>query len=299
MNLLVTMTAATRPAYTVRAIRAVRYAGYRGPILISVDHLGEESDRVLDAIEAEAQKSRLEIATRVNKPALGLWGPQNNAWSVYDWAFEERGAEAILAIEDDCILSPDAGELCEWFIRRVSWPYPSHSFKGVGGTCEICGYARRVTGPHQAGDEDYLFLSLANNTPSEGGRPLDLWESIHVNSPWAWCFTLDAWRKIRRRWNSKTTAPIGWDWSLQYNMNLNHWRSLVPALARAKNVGLQGSSTNADRWYLDHLKDAEVSDGTHGSNYRIVPPVCPDSELNWNEPWMDAEADREFGRVSV
>ena len=258
MNLAVTITAARRADYLVKAIRAVRAAGYEGVIHVSVDCTnGRISWGVADAARGEVG-----TLVRLNDPMLGLWGPHNNARAAYEWAFAD-GAQAVLAIEDDCILSPDALEVVKWYLTTAA--------------------------------DRYLLLSLGNNTPNAGGRPLDVWESCHINSPWAWCFTREAWEWMAPKWNYKRVNPIGWDWSLSFRMANERRKSLVPALPRARNIGADRGSTGGEPWYQQHLADAEASDRSHGAEFRIreiAPVALGAAGLKWTEPWMAWEMQR-------
>lgn len=256
MNLAVTMTACRRPQHAADAVRSVREAGYIGKIVISID--AGECSREVEAKLHEVEGTDIQY----NDPPIGLWANKNNAYHVYERALRDPSVDAILAIEDDCVLSPDAIDLCHWFLDNAT--------------------------------DRYKFLSLASNIPNEGGRPLDLWEMTLIASPWAWCFTRESWVEIRQGWNCKTLAPTGWDWSLIYRMAVQHWKSLAPALPRARNTGGTGSSTGAEQWWREHLRDAAFSDRHYGTDFRICPPIVSDNDLKWGEPWMHDEAMRDF-----
>ena len=246
MNLVVAMTAYRRPVHTARAIRALEIADRCASLCVLIDKFGDgEIQKDLRTIVNFTGNS-LSCYCKMETERIGLWQRENVQYCAYQAAMEWNPVtEAILGIEDDCVLSPDAMALCRWFLEL----------------------------PER---DDYLFLNLANcNRPEDClGRELDVVESPRIVSPWAWCFTRRAWEeKIKPQWNHLTGeggAPKGWDWSLSDSMEKNGWKSLMPVLPRAKNIGRDLGENGGAGLFDETLAKAAVSDGTFGTDFRLV-----------------------------
>ena len=134
--------------------------------------------------------------------------------------FDGLKSDCYVSIEDDCVLAPDALHLADWFFEHHARQYP--------------------------------FLSLGRASKTGWERPDDILETPVIESPWAWCFTRDSWHWIRPRWNCKTVAPTGWDWSLTYTMAVNQQTALAPVLSRATNIGRDGGTHGTPEWWDEH-----------------------------------------------
>ncbi len=260
----ITVTARRRPIELARCLRAIDTASVKALGEATIPHVSiDESDdedetRACIAVVREMIPSN-RIA--VNRPKLGLWPYKNNAYATYDWVFA-GGAQAVLAVEDDCLLSPDALQLCYWFLALPN-----------------CS--------------DYLFLNLANcNRPEQtAGRELVCVESTRIESPWAWCFTRAAWeRRIEPGWQCKQLPPRGWDWSLSYRMAVMGWKSLTPVLPRARNIGRSLGENGGALLFDETLAQAAWSDGTWGDEYVLEQSAEP---LAYETAWMKAEAEKD------
>lgn len=234
VNLACTVTAQRRTVELRRCLNAL--GRFFMPIYVSVDGGESESPDVYEiAQEVEYY--------RYNASPFGLWGNPNNASATYDWAFGSEDYNAVIAIEDDCVLAPDALALCLWFLTDA----------------QEQGY--------------YMFLSLANcNRPDAClGRETDIVESTCIDSPWAWCFTRRMWEeRLRPQWNWRKDPPVGWDWSLSSSMEKHGWKSLCPVLPRAKNIGRDLGANGGAEIFDQTLALAAFSDGSWGNDYRIV-----------------------------
>lgn len=261
MNLVCAMTAYRRPEHTARAIRSL-LGEY---VHVFVDRFNDDptmQGQIIKVIECQDVSP---LTYTVASYHVGLWATKNAHFQCIEGLREVVAWEALLMIEDDCVLSPDAISLCRWFLSL----------------------------PNR---EEYLFLNLANcNRPSAClGRELDVVESTRIESPWAWCFTREAWEsKIRPIWNSKKVNPRGFDWSLTYHMALNQWKSLMPVLPRAKNIGRELGENGGAEIFDSTLAIAAASDGTWGDEYRLVKTEEP---LSWWESWMDDERNADGAR---
>jgi len=273
MQLAITVTAQRRPQHLARCLRSIyitrstadplprRWDSVDLYVSIDESEVPTESNR---CVETARRQTVAVWETRLNSPAFGLWERENNAFRTYEWAFETSGADAVLAVEDDCVLSPDALLLCDWFLA------------------------------HHA--DEYLFLNLghAETEWSAAGKENDLVERTRITSPWAWCFTRTAWESvIRPSWQCKTLPPRGWDWSLSYLMAQRHLKALVPVLPRAFNTGRELGANGGADVYDRTLGRMPWSDGTWSDpdGYQLV--RAADSVLSWRDPAWNAEAEKD------
>lgn len=264
MNYAVTMTAWRRPHTVARALRALDIAGLQNCMLyVSIDYHDDESWKgIVQAVEQARFHGLVEKKWRVNNPPFGLWPRENNAYQTYEWAFSE-GADAVLALEDDCVLSVDALQMTEWFLAH---------------------FARK-----------YLFLSFANGNRCDDvlGKEMEVVESAMIDSPWAWAFSREAWEKTKPWWNCKQLEPKGWDWSLTTAMAINKWISLCPVMSRAKNIGRENGATGGLVYWDENLKHSAFSDGTFGCDYKVQ--TVPN--LQHVQYWMASELDALMAKV--
>jgi hypothetical protein len=181
----------------------------------------------------------------------------HNAWC-FDAMFQGGSTDFNVAVEDDCILSPDALELATWFYEDLQ-------------------------------RDKYLFCSLGKNSkdPLDATVPEKLDEYPGLASPHAWCFTRSAWDQMRPSWNSKTETPTGWDWSLAMEMYLHGWKALAPQLARALNIGRQGVHSHPE-WFDANMVGQVVSDGSYQGSFIIDTKLPYDWSVN-KPAWMSAE----------
>lgn len=264
---IITVLAWRRPAYLARCLEALRAC--RGikewHVAISVDGLHPDPARSnLD--------SDIALTYRVAKREslrFPYWPPYWNGARHCGVAehpkdrishmVDARGYRYVLALEDDCLLTPDALELATWFRNSPV-------------------------------RDDYAFMSLARETQeADPTRAGELLITDDITSPWAWCFTAESWKQMAPRWNSKEAEPTGWDWSLRYELaRANRW-ALTPFLPRAYNIGAEGGVHETQEHFDACLKDATRSDGAPanffvGDTLRIH--SVGESRI---APWMQAE----------
>lgn len=148
----------------------------------------------------------------------------------------QHGAESILFMDDDIVLSPDALELCEWYLRR------SHEGAGLA----LC--------------------RKDNNEPSEPNRISDrsTWMG-HLGQ--GWFFTRRQWFDfVLRNWwayDPGMGEHDTFDWALCYMAQKLNKIILRPQLARARHAGAIGHHGAGIGAFPDL-----ISDGTH-RDYRI------------------------------
>jgi hypothetical protein len=259
----ITVLAWRRPEYTKRCLEALERCRMFGAYktFISID--GErtaETDATYSVAENFADKyPKLVdvIQCRVNR------GVADHPEAAYEYAFTGLGygSDFNVAIEDDCLLAPDALELADWF-----YAHPNR--------------------------DQWAFLNLGHIQGDGWDRPMEVCESSQIVSPWCWAFTRETWAKIRPCWNQKQQVPVGWDWSLSYTMALNGWTSLYPYLSRAYNIGKEGGVHTVPSAYDAELGFMSWSgDGTQPVPPAITSPVV--TPLDASKPvfqeWMIPE----------
>ena len=271
----VTLIARDRPAYTAKVIEALAEALLKpveAPafdlLIMSID---PGNDRVVEVCERAAQmlseSGVIDCEMRVNssrQSASPTDAVAENELIALTRAFDERGSEFNLSLEDDSALTSDAALLADWFYRCHGGPA-----------------------------SEYLLMSMCNHRDfgrgkNPGGVPDDpsyVAEAAHIAAPFAWCLSQWQWPFVRDSWNKKVATPTGWDWSLSYAMRIAKRRSLHPILSRCRNIGREGGVHESPETFDQSQSGLVYSDGTHEGDYKIVVRV-PDSELQKLEPWM-------------
>lgn len=249
----VVITACRRPVHTLRAIRAVRIAGYTDEIRLSIDHCQEASDDSLLVLNKTQIDPSLNIA--YNDPPRGIWGVRNNHHFALEWGFEN--ADAVLLVEDDALVSPDAVALCEWFLDNHA--------------------------------DEYALLSVGHGNAARlaaiEGRELDVIEETTILSPWCSLWTRKTWEAVEPVWNCKAVPPVGWDWSFTFWAAVHRWKLLAPVLSRATNIGSTKGTNGGEAEWRQQFGGLQVSDGTWGDQFQLV----RSGELRWKQEWMISE----------
>jgi hypothetical protein len=133
-----------------------------------------------------------------------------NTRFVINQAFDQ-GADYVLHLEDDTVLSPDA--LCLAHFYRKFQPVP------------------------WSPAPPFLFLGLHNHRKLEDRTP-DKVIQVSDFHGWGWITCKDWWDDVLEpQWSMKKQDPKGWDWSISYLMNCQHLTGIVPVLNRVLNIG--------------------------------------------------------------
>lgn len=161
-----------------------------------------------------------------------------NAFTVCSTAISQ-GAEAILYMEDDIVLSPDALALCDWYLNQLNDPNDYHA--GIA----LCRREGNVIGRPEA---------IEHNSSSQGllGQ--------------SWCFTRKQWFDfaLGHWWSLPDRGhPDIWDWALGWKAQQLGKSIMRPYLSRARHIGATGFHGK-----VDVFPDV-ISDGTH-RNYFVA-----------------------------
>ena len=144
-------------------------------------------------------------------------GPELNTFVAQWTAIACDEASALLYFDDDMILSPDAIEMCDWYLNQLPLLDP----------------------------EKYAGICLCSRDPNNPERP----NSISPNDTWqglvgqGYCYTRAQWFAFVKR-NFWVHYPHfggdGYDWALAH-MALDTKRTILrPRLSRSRHIGAEG-----------------------------------------------------------
>lgn len=146
----------------------------------------------------------------LNESQLGACG---NTWRAIELGFGMPDCEAVLQIDDDCMMSPDAIALCEWYLSR----------------------------PHTDRDAGLCLL----NSISDDTRPNDVTRSLtnlgHVGQ--GYCYTRSQFEAFVRPsfWvRSERFVSNSYDWALGQLAQEQGFQFSRPLLSRSKHIGTVG-----------------------------------------------------------
>ena len=117
---VITLPVATRPHYLKQMLNSLRDNNLDGWTLYVN---AEPNQEVIDVIKAI---DFIEVSLVINTERLGV---RKNPFNVLNRAFE-NGAEFVLHLEDDLILSPDAVDLANWYYDEYSDNPMDYLFSG-------------------------------------------------------------------------------------------------------------------------------------------------------------------------
>lgn len=163
-------------------------------------------------------------------------GPELNTFMAHWMAIEDR-ADALLYFDDDMVLSPDAVQLCDWYLLHPEW----HDVERYAGIC------------------------LCARNPNNPSRP----NSISPNDTWqgmvgqGYCYTRAQWFAFVKRnfWVYKDFfGGDGYDWALCHMaLHLNKI-ILRPRLSRSRHTGNVGHHGNDVAVFPDEISSFPSTD---------------------------------------
>ena len=224
---VVTMTAYNRPEFLSQVVTSIMEArnasDYR--YVISVD----ASDK-FDANIKALDKLYLCKEIIVNEPKLGC---SSNTGHALRRGFN-RGADFVIHIEDDCIISPD-------FFLYMEWA--NKTFAQSAHVDYVSGWQRTVAGALN----DVVFRN-------------------HF-TPWGF----GTWRRVFEQvWPEWDHGYVhnGWDWNLR--RLLNHNLEVYPAISRVQNIGTYGVHVPSPEFHAAEQQALVVSENREDLEWNIV-----------------------------
>lgn len=155
-------------------------------------------------------------------------GPELNTFTVCFKAMND-GADALLYFDDDMLLSPDALNLCNWYLENHTEKYP-------GGLC-LCTDASDPARPNSI-------------------SPNDTWRGLVGQG---YCYTCRQWQDFVKPnfWQDNPAwGGHGYDWALGYRSVELGKTILRPRLSRSQHIGVHGHHPPG-RIFPDHISNGE------------------------------------------
>jgi hypothetical protein len=159
------------------------------------------------------------------------------------WCLDEaflHGADAVLYVEDDAIISPDSFVLLDWLQEDLKAPIvPTITGGGLLNSAGnrvigVCLYHETIPANYPAdAPPDPRILHLTNGLNTCGG-------TLFLRDPYL--------KFIQPRWNCKQREPKGFDFSIHYLMYLHELYMLFPDLSRSHNIGFFDGALGMDHW---------------------------------------------------
>lgn len=202
----VCLTTNNRPQYLKETLASLSVALRPGWKLVVRSELANECPRMLDGFPVEKHT--------INESPLGL---ARNLLQCLSDAYE-LGSEGILHLEDDIVLSPDAIELCDWYLSRAR---PEEA--GIA----LCRKDDNLNDPSRPN-------SIAANNACFGL----LGQGYCFNRKQFEDFVKPSWFLGREEWGGGV-----WDWTLAALAMENNRPILRPHLSRSRHIGAFGQNT--------------------------------------------------------
>jgi hypothetical protein len=168
-----------------------------------------------------------------------VMGPDANVYRVCEDAMNLPHCEALLSIDDDVLLSPDALTLCDWYLKNL----PSGKQAGL---C-LC---------NEASDPERPWSISA----------LDTWRGLVGQGHF---YTRRQWEEFiaPNFWN--VLPGKGYDWSLTVRALEQGYTILRPRLSRSQHIGLEGFHGAAGGAHLEVFPRIVAIKSYGGGNYTI------------------------------
>ncbi len=192
------------------------------------------------SLDAKCSKEVEQIVTTCKRFPIKKWkhgvqiGCRLNTFTVCQIAFED-GAEAILSMDDDITLSPDALKLCEWYLSQ----------------------------PALLDTKTNAGLSLCRRFLNDSTRPNSITHDDHGHLGQGHCFTRQMWKDFGARsfWAWEPHYHGGGDWSVAGEAVRTNRKIYRPRFARAQHSAAVGHKGPGIGIFPD-----KISDGKH-TNY--------------------------------
>jgi hypothetical protein len=142
-------------------------------------------------------------------------GPDLNTFMAH-WMAIEDGADALVYFDDDMVLSPDAIELCDWYINQTAY----HDPQRYAGLC-LCNDASDPSIPNSITDRE-------------------TWRGLVGQG---YCYMRPMWNTfVKRNWFRYEPHFGGdsYDWALGHSALDQNKIILRPRLSRTQHTGIQG-----------------------------------------------------------
>lgn len=212
MNIVLTLTPHNRPHYLRRVLDSIKANDYAGTsLVVARDNASEAVNQIIDEIDW--------IPTIVRDTSLGAHYSNRYAYRV---ACIE-GADYVIAIEDDTVLSADCIKMVRWFAQSGS------------GAMNCFSHSKTFA------------------------RPNDVRFAIQF-CPWVWAFKASFfWDVLQPHWMEDAR---GWDFSMLGVFKKYGIHAMEPILSRSENIGREGGLHYTPALFDEHFSGHVMSDGS-------------------------------------
>lgn len=243
-------------------MKTITVAAYNRPTLLAklLTSLEEQMQSLDDYklyIRIDAGGDRFE---KVKQAALGadfmdceVFYPKKNEGCIMNTyrlmmrVFEEKGADWNVYLEDDFVLSPDAFNLVEWYIKHSEEIKSTEGIEGIGAYC-LCRL-------RESGDPEKIYLSRAF---VGWGFLMDAHQWRTYAKP-AWCNAKALWG-YDRMWDNSVADYIRTCGATVCNV--------FPELSRITNTGRVGTHFTA-RKYDELMQNHKYNQSHKVYDYRL------------------------------
>ncbi len=245
-----------RPEYLAQSLAAIRHMHGLDElehVIISVDDAPGLGAGCVQLADSWIRTLPISFGTVIQqRTRRGIVG---NSVLALKTAFD-MGAQNVIYVEDDAVLSPDALRVCAWMVRQDPGRYL------------IYGLSRGTRGSDSSQD---LFSE----------------QNVHP-CPYAWMVRREEWPWILHHWCRKTYSPVGWSFAMTYNARMQgKARFLAPHLSRVRYIG-RDNGTNGGVPEYEELARLPSSDGSYSGPYGVVDLVS-DEKAREVDTWMVSE----------
>lgn len=177
----------------------------------------------------------------------------------------DSGADNVLMLEDDGLLSPDALYLADWYCTNKT-PY-------------VVAFG---LGAHR------------DNRPREYGH---INEYNYLTCPFAYVVKREMWKFLLTIWCTKEYHPCGWSWSITYNARFLGLKFMAPALSRCKNIGRESGENESPESWDKSQREVVVSDGAYTGHYSVELMLTREESMeisDWMLPEMEKRQSEKF-----
>lgn len=202
----ITLTCFNRPHYLIKTIESLKRNNLLGYDILYINVDSKNNDVIDICYGIDFIKTNIQI----NRNTLGV---RKNPYDVINRAFN-NGSDFNFYLEDDCILSPDAFNLSNWYYENFS-------------------------------EDKYLLLSLCNYF-NDNSCPIDKVVEYDEFIAISFCFFSFNWfQYIRPFWFKdniiKNINGVGWDWSIRSVIRKYKLKTLTSLIPRSNHIGITGT----------------------------------------------------------
>jgi hypothetical protein len=209
MKLAISLSWWRRPEYSKRTLDALKSCPgfYDCPVYLSLDGHGEQKDLANYAGQAIHNLTRLTL----HGPNIGA---NANIRAAVGSAFQD-GADFVVHVEDDILVSPDSIRLMRWMAEKFE------ADKSVL-TCALW----------RPGDAESMGLYDRVCTPDEH---LSVTRDRRFTC-WGWGTWKDRWSEIDAKWPTGGDFGESWDHAIHFRIRGDRVQ-ISPLVSRAQNIG--------------------------------------------------------------